>query len=127
MASSNSWKLRALMKKNLLILKRNIISTLFEILFPIVLILLAYAIRKAFKLETFEFDKEEQSIENYIQNKSVTNFDVTPSEIDAQNPFVWNGLSILPALKICTILNNKHEARSIAIYLILPLMIKKIY
>ena len=112
MASSNSWKLRALMKKNLLILKRNIISTLFEILFPIVLILLAYAIRKAFKLETFEFDIQEKSIENYIQNKSVTNFDSSSlSDIDPQNPSVWNGLSILPALRICTILNGKHQAR----------------
>ena len=67
MNSQNSWKLRALMKKNLLVLKRNIISTLFEIFFPIILILLSYAIRKAFILETFYFSSEEGSIENYIQ------------------------------------------------------------
>ena len=51
MSNSNSWKLKALIKKNFLILKRNIVSTLFEILFPIILILLAYAIRKAFILK----------------------------------------------------------------------------
>ena len=69
MSNSNSWKLRALIKKNFLILKRNIISTLFEILFPIILILLAYAIRKAFVLETYEFNKEEESLEKYIKTK----------------------------------------------------------
>ena len=113
------------MKKNLLILKRNIISTLFEILFPIVLILLAYAIRKAFKLETFEFDIQEKSIENYIQNKSVTNFDSSSlSDIDPQNPSVWNGLSILPALRICTILNGKHQARPLIGTIGIPIEIK---
>jgi hypothetical protein len=77
MKNSNTWKLQALMKKNYLILKRNIISTLFEIIFPIVLILLAYAIRKAFVLETFEFDKEEGSLEDYIKTKSVVYFNST--------------------------------------------------
>ena len=71
MASSNYWKLKALIKKNLLILKRNTCSTIFEILFPILLILLCFALRQAFKLKTFEFEKEEETIEHYIQNKSV--------------------------------------------------------
>ena len=69
MSNTNSWKLRALIKKNFLILKRNIISTLFEILFPIILILLAYAIRKAFVLDKHEFNKEEESLEKYIKTK----------------------------------------------------------
>ena len=74
MSNSNTWKLKALIKKNFLILKRNIVSTLFEILFPIILILLAYAIRKAFILETYEFDKEEKSLDEYIKNKSAVYF-----------------------------------------------------
>ena len=100
MSDSNSWKLRALIKKNFLILKRNIISTLFEILFPIVLILLAYAIRKAFVLETYEFNKEEESLEKYIKTKSAVFFnrDNLPNR---DNPSEYEGLSILPALEIC--------------------------
>ena len=105
MSNSNTWKLKALIKKNFLILKRNIVSTLFEILFPIILILLAYAIRKAFILETYEFDKEEKSLDEYIKNKSAVYFnrDSLPS---LSNPSEYEGLSILPALEIC---NKTHE------------------
>ena len=116
MAKGNSWKLRALIKKNILILKRNIISTLFEILFPIVLMLLAYAIRKAFTLETFEFSSQERTLENYIKNKSVVNFDslsMTISDLDMSNTMAptWAGLSILPALRICSRFNSKFQPR----------------
>ena len=100
MSNTNSWKLRALIKKNFLILKRNIISTLFEILFPIILILLAYAIRKAFVLDKHEFNKEEESLEKYIKTKSVVHFnrDSLPN-----NGLLleYEGLSIIPALQIC--------------------------
>ena len=64
-------EIKNLIKKNLLILKRNTCSTIFEILFPILLILLCFALRQAFKLKTFELEKEEETIEHYIQNKSV--------------------------------------------------------
>jgi len=114
METGNLWKLKALMKKNVLILKRNIVSTLFEILFPIILILLVYAIRKAFTLETFDFETQEISLENYIQNKSVLNFDkslVSPSPDPKTSTFVWNGLSILPALRICSQYNKNFQKR----------------
>ena len=62
MASSSSWKLRALMKKNLLIMKRNACSTVFEILFPIALILLCYVIHLAFQLKKYYFKEEETDI-----------------------------------------------------------------
>ena len=67
MASSSSWKLKALIKKNLLIMKRNPCSTAFEILFPIALILLCYIIRQAFQLEKFYFKGEETDITTYIK------------------------------------------------------------
>ena len=100
MPNSNSWKLRALMKKNYLILKRNIVSTLFEILFPIILILLAYAIRKAFVLEIHEFSKQEESLEKYIKTKSVVNFNRNNLP-EQENTIEYEGLSVLPALEIC--------------------------
>ena len=71
MASSSCWKLRALMKKNCLIMRRNICSTFFEILFPIALILLCYIIRQAFQLEKFYFKDEEKSLTEYIKNTSI--------------------------------------------------------
>ena len=112
METGNLWKLKALMKKNFLILKRNIISTLFEVIFPIILILLVYAIRKAFTLETFDFESQEVSLENYIQNKSVSNFDgVTGVPNLKTRTMVWEGLSILPALRICSQFNSKFQKR----------------
>ena len=91
MASPSSWKLRALIKKNLLILRRNIISTLFEILFPIALILLCYGIRQAFTLKTYEFEKEEGTMEKYIQNKSAV-YLTDGQPIDLFESKLWEGL-----------------------------------
>jgi len=112
MASSSSWKLRALMKKNLLIMRRNPCSTAFEILFPIALILLCYIIRQAFQLEKFYFKEEETDIPTYITNTSVyyVKDAISPliSDVDATL-----GLSILPALKICSIMNDKYEPRPV--------------
>ena len=67
MTTSSSWKLRALMKKNLLIMKRNPCSTIFEILFPIILLLLCFAIRRTFRLRKHYFDKEEKDIPTYYK------------------------------------------------------------
>ena len=123
MTSSNSWKLRALIKKNLLILRRNIVSTIFEILFPIALIVLCYAIRQAFTLQTYEFENEEGNIEKYIQNKSAVYLsDNEP--IDLFEPKRWEGLSIVPALKICSPLNSKYEPRPIIASIGVPDYIK---
>ena len=129
MAKGNSWKLRALIKKNILILKRNIISTLFEILFPIVLMLLAYAIRKAFTLETFEFTSQEGTLENYIKNKSVVNFDsssMSTDDLDTTNPMAqtWAGLSILPTLRICSRFNSQFQPRPLIATIGIPDEIK---
>ena len=127
MSSPNSWKLRALMKKNLLILKRNIISTLFEIFFPIILILLSYAIRKAFILETFYFSSEEGTIENFIQTKSISNIDLNTSYQNINiDSLKWLNLSILPALYICSQNNSKRTPRPYIATIGIPDEIKNI-
>ena len=124
MSSSNSWKLRALIKKNLLILRRNIISTIFEILFPIVLLLICFAIRQAFTLKTHLFEDEEKDIVTYIQNKSVLynengQIDLISSRLDGTT-----GLSIVPVLKICSPLNSKYKPRPIIATIGVPIEIK---
>ena len=112
MASSSSWKLRALMKKNLLIMKRNPCSTAFEILFPIALILLCYIIRQAFQLEKFYFKDEETDTATYITNTSVL-YDKDYSSPNVSDVDSTLGLTILPTLKICSPLNDKYEPRPI--------------
>ena len=117
MTSANSWKLRALLKKNFLILRRNIISTIFEILFPIVLLLLCYAIRKAFTLKILLFDEEEKDLPTYIQNKSVIYRDGMSGNImdlvNLPKEDSGTGLSIIPVLKICSMMNSNHKPRPI--------------
>ena len=115
------------MKKNLLILRRNIVSTIFEILFPIVLIVVCYAIRQAFTLKTFLFDEEEKEMENYIQNKSV----IYKGNSHGMNILYFdrpeidtNGLSIIPVLKICSMMNSKYKPRPIIASIGVPSQIK---
>ena len=54
--SSSIWKLNALIKKNVLEMKRNILSTLCEIFFPIILMLLLYWLKTVFDIELYEFE-----------------------------------------------------------------------
>ena len=125
MASSSSWKLRALMKKNLLIMKRNACSTVFEILFPIALILLCYVIHLAFQLKKYYFKEEETDIPTYIKNtSSIYKHDYTSPSLGNVGSDDTLGFSIIPALKICSILNDKHEARPIIASIGLPDSIK---
>ena len=127
MASSSCWKLRALMKKNCLIMRRNICSTFFEILFPIALILLCFIIRQAFQLVKYYFNEEETNLNTYITNTS-TLYDShysshsSPFTSDVDNDL---GLSIIPALKICSILNDKNEPRPIIATIGVPNEIKQ--
>ena len=100
-------------------MKRNVCSTIFEILFPIALILLCYIIRQAFQLEKFYFKDEEKTLTNYIQNtSSLYDQNYEPQLLPTQDSTL--GLSIIPALKICSPLNEKFEPRPIIASIGLP-------
>ena len=117
--SSSIWKLNALIKKNLLEMKRNIFSTLCEILFPIILMLLLYWLKTAFDISTYEFDNVEGTLENFIKTKSISNIDnINPIDLS------WNGMSILPALLICSGKNTGHDIRPKIATIGIPLQIK---
>ena len=112
MASSSGSKLRALMKKNLLILKRNICSTIFEIIFPIILLLLCYALKQAFKLKITTLSEDEY--DTYYQDNSalyLSDGNKINYKTESQNSDY--NLKILPVLKICSEENAKREKRSI--------------
>ena len=113
--ASSYWKLKALMKKNLLEMRRNICSTLCEIFFPIILMLLIYALKSIFDINNYEFDLQEGSIQNYTKTRSVFNLDTLPNKngIPYNKTTIpeFNGMSILPALKICSKFNDKKKER----------------
>ena len=109
MSSSYFWKLRALLKKNVVLMKRNIISTLFEIFFPSIIIAVLVALKEAFSVDTFYFSQE-GGIEKFIEEKSMSSFDY--SSYDSTNPKIY-GLSELPPFQICSSSNPQGEERPI--------------
>ena len=125
MVSLYFWKLRALLKKNLILMKRNFLSTLFEIFFPIILMVVIICLRKAFPVETFKFQEQEESTEKYILDKSITsksnvlanpNFDL--------NSKSWLGMSMIPPLQICSPFNNQMQERPLIASIGIPQGIK---
>ena len=120
--SSSIWKLNALIKKNLLEMRRSIFSTICEIFFPIILMLLLYWLKTIFEIKTHEFDIKEGTLEDFIKKRSVSFIDdytsISPDSIK------WNGLSILPALLICSQYNTNQEKRPVIATINIPDEIK---
>ena len=114
--ASSIWKLKALMKKNLLEMKRNIISTLCEIFFPIILVALLYAIKTIFDINNYEFDIQEGSLKNFTKMRSVFNLDTLPQlNITNKSKIIipdYEGMSLHPAFNICSFFNSKHKVRN---------------
>ena len=122
MSSSYAWKLRALLKKNLILMKRNFISTLFEIFFPSIIIVVILILRMAFSVDTHDFS-EEGSIESFIKDKSMTSINYNLySNLEDQE---WNGLSLLSPFQICSSSNEQFEERKIIASLGIPGDIKQ--
>ena len=112
MVSSYCWKLKSLLKKNLILMKRNFLSTIFEIFFPIILIVVIIGLREAFPVEIYTFSEEEKDLTTYIQNKSITT--KTPILSDSNyDPITntWLGLTVVPPFQICSPYNNQFQER----------------
>ena len=97
---SSCYKLKALIKKNLLVLRRNKGTTLCEIIFPILLMIIVYEIRKAFDINEYDYDKNEVNTTNFINHRSFANVDFYNPDINTTDntSFTWHKLKILPAL-----------------------------
>ena len=67
MASSFYMKLKTLIRKNLILMKRNFLSTLFEIFFPICMFCLIIVLRQVLTRETEHFENRESNTKNYTQ------------------------------------------------------------
>ena len=131
MASSNCSKLRALMQKNLNIMKRNVCGTIAEVFFPIILMILVLVIRKAFGIKKHYFTEEETNDETFTQKRSLAFIDFSEgtfekNETDADGKALsykynddnlWNGQNT--ALnKIFDICVNKAEKERYKIALV---------
>ena len=117
----NDRKLYALIKKNIIVMKRNIILTLFEITFPMIMFLIIIGIRKAFKIESYKFNEKEISTENYIQNNSIVTIS---SEKVIQNSGKYLDINIIPPFLICSKYNNQFKERPLIASIGIPDEIK---
>ena len=126
-SQGSSSKLKALIKKNILVLKRNKATTLCEIFFPIGLMLILLILRKVFTIDKYDFDVEEQNTENFIRRRSVANVDLLHPDINSTDniTFSWNGMTILPALYICSSSNKNRMQRPKIATIGIPNLIKQ--
>ena len=109
--SSSSTKLRALLKKNVTIMFRNCCTFIAEILFPVILMLIIYAIRQAFKVKTHKFEDEEENDDNYFKKRSAAY--LTQSEYASYfSGAKWNSyIELRNFLYICSSENHNKELR----------------
>ena len=68
------WQFKALIRKNILTLKRSILMTLMEIFYPIILMLVCYLIKLAFNSTKVTWE-DEGSLEEYLIDKGNFGFD----------------------------------------------------
>ena len=125
---SSCSKLRGLIKKNLLILKRNKVTTICEIFFPIILMILMYFVRYSFLILEYNYDEDEVTTTNFIRRRSVANVEINNTDImidESNNSLYWNNLSLFPALSICSRHNRKGRERSLIATIGIPLEIKE--
>ena len=94
--SSSSTKLKALLKKNVTIMLRNCCTFVAEILFPIILMLIIFAIRQAFKVKTHKFEDEETDDDNFFKERSTAYLTV-----EDYTSSTWNKMTVRPFLKNC--------------------------
>ena len=62
------WQFRALIRKNMLTLKRSIFMTLMEIFYPIILMLVGYLVMNAFSSKEYKWEQEGK-IDDYLIDK----------------------------------------------------------
>ena len=142
---SSTSKLRALIKKNLLVLKRNKITTLCEIFFPIILMLLMLLVRNSFLILEYDYETQEGTTSNYIDRRSVSYIDFSHPEMlipdnntnitNINNEYNrtivishindWYGLNILAPLTICTRYNKRNKERPLIATIGVPDEIKE--
>lgn len=56
---SQLWQMKALLKKNYILMKRSCIASLCELFFPIILMILISLVRKSIKVKEYSFNGDE--------------------------------------------------------------------
>ena len=110
------------MKKNIILMKRNYILTLFEIFFPILMFILIIVLRNIFTIDYYEFDEKEINTDNYIKNKSIVT--ISSEKIIRKYGKDFYGMQIIPPFQICSKYNFLSQERPLIASINIPLEIK---
>jgi len=95
---SKTWQLGALMRKNLILMKRSCFATCCEIFFPIILMILLVVVSRAVKVETWIQPVDDT---DFMKTNSTAVVDLTEYERivknyknGGQSDLSWNGLQL---------------------------------
>ena len=125
MASSFYWKLRALIKKNLILMKRNVLFTIFEIFCPVIIFAILVLLRKALKIHYSTFKDKEGDTFNYTTNyfiSSITN--ITDRHEIKPKKATWLDFPLVHPFFICSKHNFQNQSRPIIASIGIPQEIK---
>ena len=121
MAFYNNRKLYALIKKNIILMKRNFILTLFEILFPIFMFVLIIGLRKSFKIDYNNFMKQKKNTKNFIKEKSIVSINYSKSISSIGK---YDNMQTSPPFQICSKYNSQFQERPLIASIGIPKEIK---
>ena len=118
------WQFRALIKKNMLTLKRSIFMTLMEIFYPIILMIICYLIKLAFNSTKTTWE-DEHGMEEYLIDKGNFGFNYDIYQyIMAYNNMVKEGIIAPPSEEVTFLqsvtnfvnaFNNNHTDKQISV------------
>lgn len=91
------WQFRALIRKNMLTLKRSIFMTLMEIFYPIILMLVGYLVMNAFSSKEYKWEQE-GPIDDYLIDKG--NFGTLDPINNFDSSGIWKYIDVLGKLMI---------------------------
>ena len=86
------WQFRALIRKNMLTLKRSIFMTLMEIFYPIILMLVGYLVMNAFSSKEYKWEQE-GPIDDYLIDKG--NFGTLDPIHNFDSSGIWKYIDVL--------------------------------
>jgi hypothetical protein len=90
---SQIWQLKALMKKNFILMKRSCCASICEIFFPVFLMLMISLIRRSIKKEELFLNETDEEFLRTNSSALVNFKEMKNMQISQNNNFLWKGLS----------------------------------
>ena len=118
-------KLFALIQKNIIIMKRNIFSTIIEIFFPVIILIVLVLLRKSFDIKIYSFEEQELNTKNFIYKWGIpTTTNISEIYKTDKHSLRWLNMNITSPFTICSKFNRQIQARPLIASIGIPEEIK---